>query len=376
MFFSACKKENKTVANESTGPNSNTTEITPTVYEYNGFPRASDNCWLLTKDSSLVFGGVFNAACFFKTSKKGQLTWWHDYTFGKTGEFCGVAETSTQDLFFCGSTTIGSNTQVLLVKTNSKGDTIWSKTYGSGEVDRGSQIIRTKDDNLLLCGYTYKAKNGFADIYLIKVNQNGDTLWTMFYPDQDQELPFSAIQTQNGEFLITGSNSDNGQPGQVYLLKVGATGAKLWDKKMGPADWYWGRGAVELTTGDLMICGKHTSSGNDNILLIKTDAAGNAYWTKEFGNTDLNEEALSIVKNQDGTLSLTGSSGTTTYNDTRVVFLKVDADGKQILYTTFNDLTMKSGYEIIKDSNDDNILTGVSKSGVFFTRTDKDGKYK
>jgi hypothetical protein len=168
------------------------------------------------------------------------------------------------------------------VKTNSSSDTIWTKTYGGSDEDYGYQIINTSDGNILLCGISYSfPSQSFADIYLIKVNYNGDTLWSRTYPDQDQEVPFHLLETQNGEYLITGTNEDNSQYRELYLLKVSATGQQIWNKKIGPPAWKWGYSTIELANGDLLTCGQHTNSGYSQVLLVKTDNLGNVIWEQE-----------------------------------------------------------------------------------------------
>jgi len=68
------------------------------------------------------------------------------------------------------------NYDIYLVKTDSLGDTIWTKTYGSINDEYGSDIKTTTDGGYIISGSTYQSGND--DIYLIKTNSDGDTLWT------------------------------------------------------------------------------------------------------------------------------------------------------------------------------------------------------
>lgn len=376
LIFFSCKKDKK---EPDTTPSPSTSTPTATFFSFAGEIGSNDNSSIISIDNNIVFCGNYNnKCCYFKASKSGTQIWRKEYNFGFQGKIYAVAETNTQDLFFCGSTTISGNEQILLVKTNSSGDTIWSKTYGTTQADYGSQIIKTSDNNLLLCGITYKSQDAFCDIYLIKVDQNGDTLWTKSYSEPDQEVPFALTQTQNGEFLVTGTNEDGGLPRQLYLLKISSTGTKLWDKKIGTADWYWGKSSVEISNGDIMVCGRHTISGYNQILLAKTDATGNLYWKKEFGNVNLNEEALSMKKNTDGSLIITGQADELSASNSNILLLKVDTAGNQIFFNRFGDSQGRYGNNLLKDLNDDNIITGsdFNLSTMYFTKTDKDGNYK
>ncbi|HOZ29374.1 MAG TPA: hypothetical protein PLL66_00485, partial [Bacteroidales bacterium] len=75
---------------------------------------------------------------------------------------------------------------IYLVKTDENGDVLWTKTYGGmGEEKIGwamkHNIILTKDGGFVIVGYTNSYGNGDYDIFLIKTDINGDTLWTKTY---------------------------------------------------------------------------------------------------------------------------------------------------------------------------------------------------
>ena len=380
-FFSSCKKDK--VEPQPTNP------TTPTYYTFEGMIGTNDNSTVVTNDNNLtVCGNSNNNICLLKISKTGNQIWRKDFTAGNNTSASALVETSNQDLLIVGRTSRNyatSSWDVLLVKTNSAGDTLWTKTYGSNKEDYGYQIIKTNDSNYLISAITYAdSTSGFCDIYLLKVNSDGDTLWTKSYKDQDQEIPFHVIQTQNGEYLVTGTNEDNSQPRGLYFLKVDASGNKLWDKTIGAATWRWGYSTLELSSGDLLTCGHHTSNGHSQVLLVKTDNAGNEYWEKEFGDANLSEESNSIKPNSDGTFTITGSSYDVTTTQDDIILLKVDQNGNQVWYKKFGGAASEWGVNLIKDSNGDNIITGTtysygtnaSSGNIFMTKTDDSGNFK
>ena len=266
---------------------------------------------------------------------------------------------------------------VLLIKTNSTGDTIWSKTYGGTESEYSTNVITTSDGNILIAGKTESFGAGtFGDIYLIKVNTNGDTLWTRNYPDQDQEVPFHLMETQNGEYLVTGTNEDNSQYRELYLLKVDLNGTQVWNKKIGPPTWKWGFSTIELSNGNLLTCGQHSETGYSQVLLVKTDNLGNVIWEKEFGESNLSEQGNSIKQNSDGSFNITGSSFDVSSGLSYIILLKVDASGNKIFLKKFGGSSGESGVNLIKDSNDDNIITGNYNGNIFMTKTDSNGTFK
>jgi hypothetical protein len=56
--------------------------------------------------------------------------------------------------------------------------------------------------------------------------------------------------------------------------------------------------------------------------------------------------------------------------------LKINENGKQIFLKKFGSSMSCRGKNILKDFNDDNIITGSYNHGIFMTKTDNDGNYK
>lgn len=369
LFLTACKKDKDI-----------TTEPKPNYSTFNGQIGTNDNSTLITDDNNLIIcGNSGSNLSILKISKTGTQIWRNDFEAGNNSYASGVTELSG-DLFICGKTSRNNSTtknDILLIKANASGDTIWTKTYGGAEADYGTNIITTSDGNILIAAKTESFGAGsMGDIYLVKVNTSGDTLWTMSYPEQDQEVPFHLMETQNGEYLITGTNEDNGQNRELYLLKVSATGQQIWNKKIGPPTWKWGYSTIELSNGDLLTCGQHTASGYSQVLLVKTNNLGNVIWEKEFGYTTLSEQGNSIKQNADGSFIITGSSYDVSTMKYDIILLKVDANGNQLFLKKFGSSISDFGVNLLKDSNDDNIITGIYNGSIFMTKTDKNGVFK
>jgi hypothetical protein len=371
LFLASCKKDKD---------NPPTTELQANYFTFSGEIGANDNSTLVSNDDNLIIcGNSGSNLTIIKITKTGIPIWRNDFGAGNSSSASGVTELSG-DIFICGRTSRNYSTSkmdVLLVKSNSLGDTLWTKTYGGVETDYGTNIIATSDGNILIAGKTESFGAGsHGDFYLVKVNTSGDTLWTASYPDQDQEVPFHLMETKNGEYLITGTNEDNNQYRELYLLKVSATGQLVWNKKIGPPTWKWGYSTIELTNGDLLTCGRHTASGYSQVLLVKTDNTGNVIWEKEFGANNLSEEGNSVKQNNDGSFTITGTCIDITKGLIHVILLKVDQNGNQLWLKKFGNSSIDKGANLIKDNNDDNIITGNSNGQIFMTKLDSNGVFK
>lgn len=370
VTLSSCKKDVEEI---------NPTGTNPTYFTFNGEIGTNDNSTIVSNDNNLIIcGNLGGNISILKISKTGNEIWGGYFNAGIMSNAKSIIQTSNDDLFVCGEI-YRNNTKkdILLIKMNSSGDTIWTKTFGGNEPDYGNNIITTSDENLLLAGKTESFGAGsFGDIYLLKINYDGDTLWTKSYLDQDQEVPFSLIETIEGGYLVTGTNEDDSNYRGLYLLKVNSNGEKQWDKTVGAGLWKWGFSTIELSNGDLLTCGQHASGGYSQVLVLKTDNQGNTIWEKEYGEENLSEKGNSIKENLDGTYTITGSSYDVNTMQDDIIVIELDQDGNQLWFKKFGSTNSDFGVNLNKDTNDDNIITGDYNGSIFMTKIDNEGNYK
>lgn len=368
LFLSliACKKEKKQNSQAAT------------YYSFSGDIGVNDNSTCFSNDGNLLIcGNNGSDISVLKITKSGTQVWRKDFNAGVESEASSITELNG-NIFICGKTArnyASGQYDVLLIKINASGDTIWSKTYGSTDDDYGNNIIRTSDGNILISARTESFGAGtFGDIYLIKTDQDGNVIWEASYDDPDQESGFHLMETQNGEYLVTGTNENPGGSGrELYLLKVSSSGQQLWSKSIGPI-WKWGFSAVETASGDLVICGQQYIPWSvTQVMLIKTDSQGNLIWEKEYGDNTSSEKGYSVKQNPDGTFTICGSYSS--QGGEKILLLKVDESGNQMWIKKSNDANGGYALNILKDGND-NILTGNRNGGIFMVKTDGDGNYR
>jgi hypothetical protein len=377
LIFS-CKKN----SSQSATP----TLDSPAYAFFPGFLNANNMATVFTNDGNIAILGktLSENVLLLKLSMTGNQILRKEITLvdssgsGAPG-VVSMAVTADNGYLLCGSAYRGNTSDIYLLKLNSAGNVEWSKTYGGDKGDYGQLIIKTHDGNYLLCGITYSfTTEGYDDIYLVKVNANGETIWSHSYLRHEQQTPYNLIETKNGDYIVTGTDEPTGDGRIAYLLSVNANGDKLWENTVGTvpvSHWKWALGSAECSNGDLMLCGQTDSK----VLLIRTDKTGNELWEKTYFPDSSYGSGISMKITSDNSCFVTGGCNAAGTN--RCFLLKADKDGNQVFFKKFPGTPSMHGVNMLLGANNDVLLTGSQSinnntTNIFFTRTDGNGNYK
>jgi hypothetical protein len=216
-------------------------------------------------------------------------------------------------------TSLGNN-HLWIFKTDSIGNIIWDKKYGTMTFEVGLGIEATLDSGYIVSGIGYGGCS-----WLIKTDNNGDTLWTK--TDCWNREVEDIEQTTDGGFISTG----NGY-GDFFLVKTDQYGNTIWDKKYGGVNYEKGYDVEQTTDAGYIITGCTSSFGNSTVdypdmWILKTNALGDSLWSKTFGglNTD---KARSVKQTIDGGYIICGYM----YKD--ILLIKTDGNGN--ITSSFN----------------------------------------
>lgn len=169
-------------------------------------------------------------------------------------------------------------------------DTLWTKTFGGYNDDGAYSLRQTFDGGYIIAGWTESFGTGNSDVYLIKTDANGDTVWTKAYGGTRDDESFSVQQTSDSGYIAVGSTYSFGAAYEddAWLIKTDANGDTLWTKRFGETNHTDRGNSVQQTDeGGYIITGRTESYGLNyaSAWLIKTDSSGNKVWDKTFGGS-------------------------------------------------------------------------------------------
>ena len=291
--------------------------------------QTSDGGYIIAGHTN-SFGCVNHDVYLIKTKASGETLWTR--TYGGTGADYGESVQQTADGYIVAGFTSSfgaGNSSVYLIKTDSLGDTLWTKTYGGEDDEFGHSIQQTSDGGYIIAGHTGPSGSGDRDVYLVKTTALGETLWTRTYGGADDDEGNSVRQTSDGGYVVTGVTYpfETGI-GDIYLIKTNAQGDTLWTKTYGGTDDDVGNSVGQTADSGFIIAG-YTGPfgmGNQDVYLIKTNAQGDTLWTKTYGGTD-SDAGYAVQQVNDGGYVIAGTTYSFGAGYCDVYLIKTDANG-------------------------------------------------
>ncbi|MEZ4828940.1 MAG: PKD domain-containing protein [Bacteroidia bacterium] len=199
----------------------------------------------LSDDGGIVFTGVTNSLIPHK--EKGDEDYWGDYFIGKI---------------------------------DSTGEVEWLQSYGGSDLDQAYSIVKGLYREYMVAGGSHSRDGdvgrnyGMSDIWTLKIDTKGQPRYSKVIGKTQNEWANAVALCQDGDYLIAGySNSPDetgrtaGLYGNGYLLRMGQSGAVVWEKLFPcPPQGYF-RSVKETAGGKIAVAGTRT-----------TPATGQDFW--------------------------------------------------------------------------------------------------
>ena len=353
---------------------------------YGGTTNCGGNSAQQTADGGYIITGYINGAVssdvyLIKTNTSGDTVWTRIY--GGTGDDEGYSVQQTADggYIVVGYTlSFSASRDVYLIKTDSSGDTIWTKTYGGTGNDIVYSVQQTADLGYIVTGYTSSHGAGSQDVYLIKTNASGDTLWTRTYGGTDDDEGYSVRQTPDGGYIIAGyTNSFGAGTYYAYLIKTNASGDTLWTRTYGGGLSAEGNSVRQTSDGGYIVTGyTYLSAGTTyDLFLVKTNAAGDTLWTRTYGGAGA-DYGYSVRQTTDGGYIVTGTTRLSPNFDVNVYLVRTNAFGDTLWTSKYGGGADDEGYSVQQTTDGGYVIAGFTNSfggvyNVYLIKTDANG---
>jgi len=254
---------------------------------------------------------------------------------------------------------------IYMIKLNPDGDTLWTKTYGTINYEYAESMA--KDTNgaggYVITGSIYDSIAGTNIACLVNIDNYGNLNWVKTYL---KKLSFGIYvqQTMDGGFLISGQAViDSTYDYSALIIKTDNEGNPQWQKTLGSGftglDAY-GYCSAQDSLGNYYITGYVQSpvTGVD-VLVIKLSPEGNIIWSKTYAAINRGETGRFIYPTDDGNFLVLGDITPCGSSDAVSGFylLKITPSGDTLWTKTYHSYSHPISYNIMK-SNDGGYILG------------------
>lgn len=264
-----------------------------------------------------------------------------------------------------------SDFDVYLIKTDSLGDTLWTRSFGGSQWDYGYSVQQTSDCGYILAGFAVSFSAGSTDVYLVKTDSLGDSVWTRNYGGPFEDIGYSVKQTSDNGYIIAGHTASFGAGGtDVYLLKTDSLGDTLWTRTYGGIDDDYGRSVQQTSDSGYIIAGYTWSfgAGGFDVYLIRTDSLGDTLWTKTYGWGAGDELGFSVQQTSDHGYIISGR--TNHFSPSIYVYLiKTDSLGDTLwtrIYYKYQSEGQHCGYSVQQTLDGGYIIAGYAANEPYY----------
>jgi len=222
-----------------------------------------------------------------------QVTFFKTFGHGIYDSGEGVWQANDTGYVVGGITTqSGTNgTDMLIYKTDSLGNLQWYKNIGLQNSIEGAKSITgcRAFNEYLLAGYQNRYDTSGYNFYAVKTNANGDTLWSRIYGGSDWDMAYSADTLQDSTYVIAGETFSFGNGNlDMYVIRINKNGDTLWTRTFGGTDDDYARYVFTDRHNNIMVIGTTHSfgSGGSDVYLVYLNAMGDTIWTKAYGTLE------------------------------------------------------------------------------------------
>ena len=201
----------------------------------------------------------------------------------------GIVQLADSSYTITGSSSSWSgNSDAFLLHVDSLGNYLWSKNYGGDESDGGRRVLYSADLGYYIAGFSNSfSGNGNYDGYLIHTDVAGNKLWEKTYGSQNWEKINDAILNPDSTIILVGESQPlNGDGTDIYIIKTNSAGDTLWTKTFGSAGNDRANTIISIEDS-MFIVGGELFVPDSNLVkgfILKMDKNGDVLWQDTIGD--------------------------------------------------------------------------------------------
>ncbi len=296
------------------------------------------------------------------------------YNHYQSEYFSNAIIDSDNNLLLVGSTYGTEPKEMFVQKIDQSGNNIWSISIADTNELSGRSIIETDNKHYLVIGYTLSFAPGRIGMIIAKLNNQGELIWKKEYRNWLNGNGRSIIvKNEDKTFMIAGSYFRRDFKKDVFVMRINENGDSLWSNTTEHKEGVYCNSLIKTNDGGFAVIG--SSDNHPKFVLLKYNSLGELEWLKEYENEEPEQgggssaRALSLVQNGDNHFYLFGS--TASYEGGKAYLLKTDETGDELwrkYYKNDDSGAYSMGHDIRITKDNQLLMTiNVDGMGVFMT---------
>jgi len=316
---------------------------------------------------------VFNLLLFTNSiSQNWNQEWEKRSNYPKQDYFTDVCEASNGDLIVLGECGANKFADMWLIRYNQQGDTVWTKTVGTQDIDQPEKVACSPNDDILILGKT--GTGDTAKVLLSRTDLNGHILWQKTLDDGNYYKADDITALPDNGFVVSGAKSSDPKTPHLWMARMDENGNLLWEHVFSEELKGCLASVKQLPNNDFILSGQVNGKAlNDcDILVIRTDENGKEIWRNRIDAPKSKEWPECVCCSPDSCFVVVGWSGSclNDINDENAIFdfdlmiKKINCEGK-VVWTKNIDSEGSEGGNAITIRPDGNFLVAGTKLTSF-----------
>ncbi|MDJ0899190.1 MAG: SBBP repeat-containing protein [Xenococcus sp. MO_188.B8] len=219
---------------------------------------------------------------------------------------------------------LGQTLDSWVTKYDNDGNQLWFREFGASSLNEAYGVAVGNDNSVYATGWTvgnFGGENaGLYDVWLAKLDSEGNPVWTEQFGTEDYEFPWGMDIDSKDNLYITGwtlgdLGGENAGSYDVWVAKYDSNGNQLWIKQLGTKeDDGTGTflGGIKVDSNDDIFLTGYTdgklggeNAGSYDAWAAKYDSDGKQLWIEQFGTPNF-DYAGNVTTDISGNLYVTG----------------------------------------------------------------------
>lgn len=266
-------------------------------------------------------------------------------------DYVTATGTRTNEVFGVMNATPAIVSDIIFFSSDASLNTGFVKMYSGTATDESYDVSGTADGGYILSGTTKSFVSSGYDAFMIRTDMNGNISWSKKFGSVNTDIFKSGKEISGGDFIFAGS-SDKFQANKtdVFLVRTDMNGDTIYTKFYHtPTGYSEATHVTELTNGDLLIAGKADTAATNNsgALLMRTDSAGNIIWTRVFQNPEY-EIFYETATDSQGNIYAAGECYEN--NEGKTLLIKCDGNGNLLWSKKYTGMRLANAISLVNDT--------------------------